>query len=172
MKFKIIVIGLTFLSFFSNAQSSDVTNHKLEQVIEGFRTSIIEHNNFEKFSNLFLHDSITWASIFTNKSKEMVAKKMPDFVFTSSDYKTFYNNLADGSEEKFYNIKMDVRDQFATISFDYTLAVNSTIQNWGTEYWSLMLVNNSWKITSVTWSMNIEKVEKCPFVSEHYFKLQ
>ena len=100
------------------------------------------------------HDSITWSAIFTGKTKEIALKQMPDFTFHSTDYKTFYNTLKDNTEEKFYNVQIDERDRFATISFDYTLSVDSKIQNWGTEYWSLMLVNGLWKITSVTWTMN------------------
>ena len=41
----------------------------LNQVIEDFRTSIIDHNDWNKFSDLFLHDSITWASINVGKTR-------------------------------------------------------------------------------------------------------
>ncbi|WP_299442987.1 hypothetical protein [uncultured Aquimarina sp.] len=169
MNYKQLFLAVLFTSVFVQAQDS---KEKLEHVIEDFRVSIIKHNDLEKFSNLFLHDSITWSAIFTNLSKKMVLRRRPDFILSSSDYKTFYKNLADGSEEKFYNIDMDVRDEFATVSFDYTLAVNEEIKNWGTEYWSLMLVNDSWKITSVTWTMNIQQLEECPFVSDDFFVLK
>ncbi|WP_339143417.1 nuclear transport factor 2 family protein [Croceitalea sp. MTPC5] len=147
------------------------SERKLKQVIEDFRTSIIEHDSIEKIGNLFLHDSITWAAIFTNKTKKAAMAHMPDFRFHSTDYKTFYTNLKEKSEEKFYNLKIDERGEFATISFDYSLSIDSKVQNWGTEYWSLMLVNGIWKITSVTWTMNNEEIEKCPFSNETPFRL-
>jgi hypothetical protein len=31
------------------------------------------------------------------------------------------------------------------------------------EYWPLILVNNNWKITSVTWTTNLQRYETCPF---------
>ncbi|MEP3371921.1 MAG: hypothetical protein ABJL43_03830 [Maribacter dokdonensis] len=94
---------------------------------------------------------------------------MPDFKFHSTSYKSFYENLKDNSEEKFYDVEINRKSEFATISFDYTLSINSNIQNWGTEYWSLILIDDVWKITSVTWTMNNEEIEKCPFSNKTPF---
>ncbi len=170
MKLKLFFLSMLFATSSFNAQNQS-SDKKLEQVIEDFRTSIITHNDFEKFDNLFLHDSITWSAIFTNKTKEMALKQMPNFTFYSTDYKTFYKNLKKNTEEKFYNVQINKQGDFATISFDYTLSVDSKIQNWGIEYWSLILLNDSWKITSVTWTMNNEEIEKCSFSSEIPFTL-
>ncbi len=169
MKFKLFFISILLIPFFINAQNKN-SNRKLKQVIEDFRTSIIEHNDVEKFSNLFLHDSITWSAIFSNKTKKMALKQMPDFTFHSTNYETFYENLKENTEEKFYEVEINERSEFATISFDYTLSINSKIQNWGTEYWSLILINDTWKITSVTWTMNNEEIEKCPFSDDAAFR--
>jgi hypothetical protein len=101
----------------------------------------------------------------------MALNQMTDFTFHSTNYKTFYENLKENTEEKFYEVEINKRSDFATISFDYTLSINSKIQNWGTKYWSLILINGIWKITSVTWTMNNEEIEKCPFSNETSFKL-
>lgn len=145
---------------------------QLKQVIEDFRMLVIEQNDKQKFLDLFLHDSITWASIFTDKTKEVVLGQNPDFEFQNGDVNGFYDFLRDGMEEKFYNVKIDVLEDFATISFDYSFNVDSRIQNWGTEYWSLILIDDSWKITSVTWTMNMEPFQLCPFSSDIPFKLK
>ena len=170
MKYKLLFLILLLAPVFMSAQSKN-SNKKLKQVIEDFRASIIAHNDIGKFDNLFLHDSITWSAIFTNKTKEVALRQMPDFIFYSTDYKTFYENLEEKTEEKFYDVQIDKRGEFATISFDYTLSVDSKIQNWGTEYWSLILINDMWKITSVTWTMNNQEIEKCPFSNEKEFHL-
>ena len=68
-------------------------------------------------------------------------------------------------------MKIDTRGEFATISFDYSFSFNSKIQNWGVEYWSLILVNEKWKITSVNWTMNYQDIEKYPFTNETKFRL-
>jgi hypothetical protein len=171
MRFKLIFFSLFLSFFFINAQTTKDFKAELEKVIDVFRVSIIERNDFEKFSNLFLHDSITWAAIITGETKKKVLQQKPDFTFQTSNYKAFFEDLKDGSEEKFYNVKIDVRNEFATISFDYSFNVNSKTQNWGTEYWSLILINNIWKITSVTWSQNMQKLEACPFESKDLLEM-
>lgn len=155
-------------------KGKEQTEMLLNQVVEDFRMSIIEHNDESKFLNLFLHDSITWSSIYTENSRDLVLERYPDYEFQNGSPRSFYSSLQelDGVEEWFYNVKIDSRNDFAIISFDYTFNIGPRIQNWGTEYWSLMLVNNVWKITSVTWSMNLEEVQKCPFVSDEYFRLK
>lgn len=163
MNFKLLFFGFILFSISLNAQTKSDNNAELNKLIETFRISIIEHNDFEKFSNLFLHDSITWAAIPTGETKKNLLKKRPGIAFLTSNYKSFFEGLEKGSEEKFYNVEIDVRDEFATISFDYSFIMNSKILNWGTEYWSLIIVNNEWKITSVTWSQNMQQIEACPF---------
>lgn len=170
MKFKLLFITLLVASF-TYAQTPVDSERALKQVIEDFRMSIIKHDNEKKFANLFLNESVVWAAIFTGKSKEMVLKKKPDFKFQTINYKSFYKMMKDGDEERFYNIKIDSRGEFASISFDYSFQTGAKVENWGTEYWSLMLINNEWKITSVTWTMNLQQLEKCPFVSDKYFVL-
>jgi hypothetical protein len=167
-----IVAAFLLLTSLVQAQNSHENNQQLYQVVEDFRTTIINQNDEEKFYNLFLHDSITWAAIVTGKYKEVVLAQKPDFTFQSTDYKSFLKMLETGDEEKFYDVKIAVRNEFATISFEYTFNKNGDIENWGTEYWSLILINDSWKITSVTWSMNLEKLEKCPFAADDYFVLK
>jgi len=170
VRYTLLLLSLLFASTVLFGQSKD-SEEQLKHIIEDFRVAIITQNDFEKFSELFLHDSITWAAIFTQKTKDIILKQTPDFAFHSGDYKTFYKSLEGKTEEKFYNVKINRRGDFATISFDYIFLLNSEIQNWGTEYWSLILVNNKWKITSVTWSMNYQDIEKCPFSDETEFHL-
>jgi hypothetical protein len=170
-KVKIVWIAVFLLSL---SQAKFIAQHKqaLNKIVEDFRTSVILHNNQEKFSNLFLHDSITWGAIVAGKTKNYILKQKLDFTFKSSNLASFYKKLEDGVEEKFYNVDIKVRGDFATISFDYSFHLKSEIKHWGTEYWSLILVNDSWKISSVTWSMNMEQLEKCPFLLEDLFVLK
>mgnify|MGYP003127175514 CR=1 FL=1 len=166
-----IVFITVLLSSLAQSQITKHHNQALKQIVEDFRISIIDHNDEEKFTNLFLNDSITWGAVVTGKTKARVLKQNPDFTFQSSDPNSFYKNLKDDVEEKFYNVNIDVRGDFATISFNYSFNLKSVIQHWGIEYWSLILVNDSWKITSVTWSMNMEKLERCPFLAADLFVL-
>jgi len=134
MKYNLLLSFLFLFPLLSNGQGTQEDERAIRQLSEDFRVSIIERNDSAKFSSLFLHDSISWAAIVTGKTKEMIHAKKPDFTFVASDFKSFYKRLKEGSEEKFYSLDVTVRNQFATVSFDYSFVVGEQIQNWGTEY--------------------------------------
>jgi len=149
----------------------DSEKAKLYAIIEEFRMCIIEQKSEEDFTNLFLHHNITWSAILEGKTAEHYSKTQPQFRFTTSSPKKFYSKLKQGDEEKFYNIRTDIRGAFATISFDYSFHSEGKIKNWGTEYWSLIKIKEVWKISSVTWTMNFEEHEICPFNPITAFRL-
>ena len=169
MKLTFLICIFCSLAF---SQKLSETEIKLYNVIETFRIALIEQKDEAAFNDLFLHESITWSAIVSGKTEEEIAKKKTDFRFTKSNYTKFYKGLSKGDEEKFYHIKIDVRGHFSTISFDYSFNKKEKVENWGTEYWSLLLVKGEWKITSVTWTMNFEENEKCPFPKDDYFTLE
>jgi len=158
-----VISILMIIVFATNICAKSELEQKLERVVEDFRVSINEHSDEEKFSNLFLHETITWVAIYTGKTRKARLEENPSFRYSPSNYKTFYSKMRDGYEEKFYNLDMNIRKEFATVSFDYTFSIDSKLNNWGTEYWSLVLVEGEWKITSVTFSVNLQRFEKSPF---------
>lgn len=172
-KFKMLLVIGFLITTTSSAQKDTSDKKALYQVIEDFRISIIKHDNADKFYDLFLNDSIAWAAIPTGKTKEEMEKIRPNFKIYSSNFKQFYKMISSVNipEEKFYKIEISVRDEFATISFNYSFNIDSKIVNWGTEYWALLLVEDTWKITSVTWTMNMQHHKECPFEGDTYFKL-
>ena len=44
-----------------------------------------------------MNDSVTWAAIVTNKSKEMVLNQNPQFDYVATNHKAFYKGLEDGT---------------------------------------------------------------------------
>lgn len=166
-----------FLLLFTTQVTLSQTNagkpeniNNIKQVIEDFRVAIIHHKDEKQFANLFLENDITWATIYTGKTKEALLKRKPDFKFQSSNFTDFFkllNSKNEPVEEKFYNVQISTRNNFATVSFDYSFNLNQKVANWGVEYWSLIEVNGSWKITSVTWTTNLQHFEKCPFKAEN-----
>ncbi len=69
MKYRLFFLSILLVPVFLSAQNES-TDLKLKQVIEDFRTSIIAHDDIEKFGNLFLHDSITWGRYFYQQNKK------------------------------------------------------------------------------------------------------
>lgn len=158
------------LCFGVNAQDD-----KIKEVIEDFRMGIINLDDQQKWSDMFLHDSITWAMIKEGKTQQVQNATDPSFRFFSSDPISFFEFLKgkkeDLFEEKFYDVKIYSSGDFATVDFLYTFTSNGEVLNWGKEYWSLMKVKGDWKITSVTWTENMERIESCPFTHMESFHL-
>lgn len=170
--FKIIIILLfTFLpgSWLFAQNEEDSSN--LNNVIETFKTAITGASKEATFYNLFLHDSITWATTMEGKTKEIRKSGDNYWPLVSSSFKKFFEYVKDRNcEEKFYNIEINQDNNFATIKFDYTFQEDDEILNWGKEHWTLLKVEGHWKITSVLWTTNLQDIEKSPFRNNSYYR--
>ncbi|WP_240723513.1 hypothetical protein [Flavobacterium sp. GT3P67] len=82
--------------------------------------------------------------------------------YFESTYKEFYRLLSDASEEKFYNIDIKEDGSIAAVTFDYSFWKSKIKANWGTESWGLIKVNGNWKITTVLFSLESEKINPEP----------
>ncbi|MDD7885474.1 hypothetical protein [Flavivirga sp. 57AJ16] len=172
LRYKLVFIF--FVLIISNhkvkAQNFSETQ-KLYSVVNIFKTSFYDSTKEQEFYDLFLHDSITWASVYEGKTKEFLKTKEDYQHFFSGNFMDFYEYLKrEGNcEEDFYNLVINVDNNHATISFEYTFKKKNEIQNWGKEYWTLLKVDGNWKIAAVLWTMNYQNIEKCPFVNNSYY---
>lgn len=159
-----ILILLIALAQSSLADPKSDSTQELKALIETFRVAVIDQNREKEFYDLFLHDKITWVTIYEGKTKEKLLSNNRYRPFISSSFTEFYEFLKSGKyEEKFYNVEISSDKNYANIKFDYTFHKEDKIQNWGKEYWTLLKTNGKWKITSVIWTTNLEEIEKCPF---------
>ncbi|UOB18153.1 hypothetical protein [Abyssalbus ytuae] len=172
MKYKLGFITLMILSCLATKAQEKTDFEKLYNVIEVFKTAFVDSTKEQQFYDLFLHDSITWASVYEGKTKEHLKNKDNYQSSFSSTFKNFYTWIKkDGNyKESFYNIIINKENNHATISFDYTFEKKGDIQNWGKEYWTLLKVEEDWKIASVLWTMNYQNIEQCPFTNNSYYR--
>ena len=136
----------------------------LKEVIKTFMTCLVKKDSV-KFYNLFGADPVVWVGVFKDKTQQdRQNKDSTKKNYFVSNYKSFYRSISDlgTDEEKFYNIKIDNDESIATVSFDYSFWENDKKINWGKESWHLVKINDSWKITSVIFSMDFEKVNPEP----------
>jgi hypothetical protein len=168
--FKLIVV-LLFICTSALFSQKNATQKSLFKVVETFKKAITKEANQKEFYNLFLHDSITWATVLEGKTKKVLKKKADYKPFRSMTFKQFYGFVSKNNcEEKFYNVNIADDNKYATISFDYSFSKDGKVLNWGKEYWNLLKVENEWKITSVLWTTNFQNIEKCPFENNSYYK--
>ncbi|MGC5743948.1 DUF4440 domain-containing protein [Chryseobacterium sp. NFX27] len=161
---KTLILAL-FLSFnFSFAQTQDET--EIRKVMEEFM-QCIKTRDEAKFVSLF-QDPVLWTGIYKDRTQAKRLEKNPkaEYYFTD-DYKAFIRGFKDDkSEEKFDNIKIIEDGAVASANFDYSFWYDGKMENWGKEIWTLMKIHGKWKITSVTFSMDLTEYFPQPSLKE------
>lgn len=160
----ILAAGL-FLSAASPAwaQSKPEHHRQIEEIVETFRTAIINKDK-DSFMKLFLRDNITWSATFTDASmarsharaRAKDPSRPPPPKNFSSNPREFIEDIASDPvhlEETFSNVRIDTDGEVAQVWFDYSFMVGNYKQNWGKEAWHLLRTEGGWKIASVVWSM-------------------
>ncbi|MCT2408914.1 nuclear transport factor 2 family protein [Chryseobacterium antibioticum] len=159
------LILLLFFSFtFSFAQTQDET--AICKLMDEFMQCIKTRDEV-KFASLF-QEPVLWTGIYNDRTQAKRLEKNPkaEYYFTD-DYKAFIKSFKDDkSEEKFDNIKIIEDGAIASANFDYSFWYDGKMENWGKEIWTLMKIHGTWKITSVTFSMDLAKYFPQPSLKE------
>ena len=165
MKKIIIILIATISTSFAFGQSKSATDKDdIKKIINTFMTCLVKKDSVQ-FYNLFKAEPVVWVGVWKDKThQDRISKDNTKKNYFVSDYKDFYRGISDlgAIEEKFYNIKIDNDESIATVSFDYSFWENGQKMNWGKESWHLVKIKDSWKITSVIFSMDFEKVNPEP----------
>ena len=156
----LILLLISNLTFGQNKETTD--KKEIKQILNSFMDCIIKKDSI-KFYTLFHNDPIVWIGVIKKTTHEVMLKKEPTRKnYFESSYKKFYRLLSDASEEKFYNIDIKEDGSIAAVTFDYSFWKSKIKANWGTESWGLVKVNGNWKITSVLFSLESEKINPEP----------
>ncbi|MBO1750167.1 nuclear transport factor 2 family protein [Stenotrophomonas indicatrix] len=143
-------------------QSTPGDVEAIEQVIESFRTSLINKDK-PTYMSLFFSDKpegIGWqfvsedrrlADIRRVKTDAIKARNIPSNNFISLIDEAVAT--AEPREEKFFNTRIDTDGDVASVSFDYSFHANGVKANWGREMWQLVRTERGWKIFSVIYSI-------------------
>ena len=141
----------------SLAKNTQADTKALQQVIETFRTSLIEKDK-AKLSSVFYSDNVPFIAVFSDEMLAEKRKTRPDYP-ASVDFSKFGSSVTNmipdkGSrEEKIWNVEIDSDGKLASIHFEYSDHLNDKKRAFGTESWDLVKVDNTWKIVSVTFTV-------------------
>ncbi|AZA93337.1 nuclear transport factor 2 family protein [Chryseobacterium sp. G0162] len=156
----LLVLGFNF----SFAQTKD--EKEILKVMNDFMESIKTRNEAQYLS--LFQEPVLWTGIYKDRTQAKRLEKNPkaEYYF-ADDYKAFIKGFKDDkSEEKFDNIKIVEDGAVASANFDYSFWYDGKMENWGKEIWMLMKINGIWKITSVTFSMDLAKYFPQPSLNE------
>ncbi len=148
-----------------NTPSQPLTDRqKIESLLQSFM-QYIETKDQEKMYALFLEGPVTWIAVnkdATQKERLKLNPLAPNY--QRSDYQTWFQSVMQNSpkQEHFKNIEIVEDGHVASVSFDYSFWVNGKKGNWGKELWHLIKVADDWKIVSVIFSKELEKIKPEP----------
>jgi major membrane immunogen (membrane-anchored lipoprotein) len=158
----VTIILLSNITFCQTKESTDKI--EIKQIVDSFMSCIIKKDSI-KFYSLFHNDPIVWIGVIKNKTHEQMLKKdSARKNYFESTYQEFYRLISDTGtdEEKFYNITINEDGCIAAVTFDYSFWKNQIKSNWGKESWGLIKIQGKWKITSVLFSLESEKINHEP----------
>lgn len=150
----------------SLAQNKVAEIPKLTSVIAEFKQSISEKDS-TRFKKILLNGNVPFVGIMSSKTEQSIQKDYPEFQgIAISDSRKFMADIYKSNKpqrEEFYNIDIDTDGSIASISFDYSYFSGERMIQWGKEKWNLVLIDNTWLITDVVYSIHFPKVEVFPY---------
>jgi CubicO group peptidase (beta-lactamase class C family) len=147
------------------AQSGGIENR--QQIIDLLQTFMksIENKDSITMYSLFADAPVTWVGVYqplTQKARNEADASANGYKV--SDYKTWFRSVAGNSRrsELFSNPVIVEDGTIGSVTFDYSFWTNEKKGNWGKESWGLIKVNDKWKIASVIFSIESEKIREQP----------
>lgn len=159
MKRTIILIAalLLFLSDKANAQSD---RQQIQELLQTFMKALKDKDSITMFS-LFINSPVTWVRVWKPTTLEARRKQNPgEKELAESDHKSWFRRVMQGGikEEYFLNPVIAEDGSIGSVTFDYSFWSNGVKGNWGKESWALVKENGKWKIASVIFSVELEKI--------------
>lgn len=150
----LFVTGLTF-----GQQNESPDKKEIKKLLTSFTECLVKKDSVA-FYTLFYDGPVTWAGIYKEKSQQKrVEKNSKSISYFTDNYKTFMRSFYGKrvGAEKYYNADIIEDGSIGTVIFDYSFWSDGKRTNWGKESWGLLKINGEWKITSVIFSMELEK---------------
>jgi hypothetical protein len=136
---------------------------EIQKVLNTFMECLVKKDSL-KFNSLFHKEPVAWVGVMQQKSFENQLKrdsKSEDNF--SSTYKKFYQSFYNKDvEENFFNVIISTDGYIASVIFDYNFFYKKTKLNWGKEIWAMIKTNGEWKIASVLFSIEYDKITPEP----------
>lgn len=158
-----LVLGVPSISCYSQNEASS-EQQQIRQLLNTFMDCIPTRDTLTMFS-LFADAPVTWIGVWKPESQKERLRADPEAsAYLISDYKTWFGNvIKNGVKQEVFSNAVIVEDgSIGSVTFDYSFWNQGNKGNWGKESWGLIKVDGNWKIASVLFSFELEKVLKQP----------
>ncbi|MGH1516290.1 nuclear transport factor 2 family protein [Chryseobacterium sp. JK1] len=161
---KLLLLFILVSVFVSAQQQDEVT---LRQLANKYTTLLNAEGKEEELFKMF-YGPVQVNGVFTARS----FAKRTDRVAEASqihteDYKTFITGFKKyRSQNKTDNVQVITDGEIASVTSDYSCFYKDVMEHWGKEILTFVKINNDWKISSVTFSMELAHHFKQPSLQE------
>lgn len=139
-----------------------IAETQIKQVVEQFKSSIINKDK-ATFGTLFYSEDIPFIAVFSDEMRTRKRVENPNYpaAVNFGKFGSVLKMISDDEEqeEKIWNLKVQTDGYLGTVHFDYSDHLDGKMRAWGTESWSLVKVEESWKITSISFTVTEVDVE-------------
>ncbi|MCG7754341.1 serine hydrolase domain-containing protein [Flavihumibacter cheonanensis] len=153
----LIAAWLLLLSKNADAQSD---RQQIQELLQTFMKALKDKDSLTMYS-LFINSPVTWVRVWKPTTLEARRKQNPnEKELAESDHKSWFRRVMQGGikEEYFLNPVIAEDGSIGSVTFDYSFWSNGVKGNWGKESWALVKENGKWKIASVIFSVELEKI--------------
>jgi hypothetical protein len=135
----------------------------VQKVVGAFQSAIVAHDG-AGLAGMFLPEGGAWLSLMDDSSYRDVKVRRPELPRMQFDhFKTFCDFVGKTDkriEEKFSNVRINTNGTVAMVYFNYVFLINGIPSNHGDETWQLVRTEAGWKISSMLYSVTLDKQPK------------
>jgi hypothetical protein len=137
----------------------------IADVLEKFQKGIMEKDSV-LLNNLFFDKTTPVIGVMSVLTEKSVQQRNPAFqglsVSNSSRFIEEICSSTNKQQEIMANIKIDISERIAAVSFIYAFSKDNTVLQWGQENWTMLFAENQWFISGITFSVKYPNVEELP----------
>ncbi|TBR36220.1 MULTISPECIES: nuclear transport factor 2 family protein [Dyella] len=156
--FLAIALSAGFTGTANAAEPPKQPREEIQQVVDRFRTAIIQRDG-ETMRSLFIPGSSWFQAMDDASLKAVLAKEPKARRFSSGDYEKFSQFVGSAKkpiEETFDHIRIETDGIIGTVWFDYTFLEAGKATNHGVETWQMIRTDDGWKISAMLYSVVLD----------------
>ncbi|SFR88458.1 SnoaL-like domain-containing protein [Dyella sp. OK004] len=154
----IIASALILASFFGGIAHAADPSDDIHRLIDGFQKAIVAKDG-KALSDMFLPSGGAWVTVLSDDSYARMKAKSPNVPrYKLGNYADFVQFVATSKvpiEERFNQVRVETDGAVASVYFDFVFLQDGKENNRGSETWHVVKTDDGWKISSMTYSVNM-----------------
>ncbi|MFC4765086.1 hypothetical protein [Dyella koreensis] len=153
-----IATALISASLFGGIAHAVGPSDDLHRLIDDFQKAIVAKDG-KALSDMFLPSGGAWVTVLSDDTYARMKAKSPNAprykLGSYTDFVQFVSTAKMPIEERFSHIRVETDGAVASVYFDFVFLEDAKENNRGSETWHVVKTDSGWKISSMTYSVNL-----------------